>query len=175
MKKTTILSIVLLIYLMAFVTCSSNKNGSNNSGSFYSNVQYIRTNGYNPNTKYPIITVISSKNELGQYYGYYKDKYDLSARSQVSSDSTIGFIDAIKDYSEEYFIKNFLLIVLLEEGSGSIRHKVEMIDVNGKIVISRLLPELGTDDMAEWNIIIELNNNLKLKQFNAVFIDKLVS
>jgi hypothetical protein len=171
-KKIVVLSIVFPYFLITFLACSD-KDYSNSVGSF--TVQYIRTNGYISDIKYPIITGISSKKELEKYYNYYKDKYDLSTHSQVHSDSTIGFIDAIKDYSDDFFINNFLIIVLLEEGSGSIRHKVEEINQSGNIFITRLLPEVGTGDMAEWHIIIGLNNNLKKEQFKVTFIDKNVS
>ena len=128
------------------------------------NVQYIRRFGHSQDIQYPIISVISAKREIEQYYEtYVKCKYN-SPNGQ--------FIDATKIYSDDFFANNFLVIVLLEEGSGSIRHKVEKIDQNGDIIINRLIPEVGTDDMAEWNIIIELNNSFKLEQFRVVLVDK---
>jgi hypothetical protein len=81
------------------------------------------------------------------------------------------FLDAIDKYSNDYFTSKFLVIVRLVEPSGSIGHKVEKIDKNGDIVIQRLMPEMGTADMAAWSILIELHNNLKMDQYQAVLVD----
>jgi len=137
--------------------------------------QYIRTNGYVPDAVYPIITVISSREELEQYYEDYKDIYDLSAHPTVYIDTTIGFLDAIEKYPDKFFAKQFLLLILLEEGSGSIRHKLKRVEENGTIVIDRLRPEPQTCDMAEWHIFIELDNSFLPEQFHVEFIDKNVS
>ena len=82
-----------------------------------------------------------------------------------------NFLDAIAKYSDGYFADNYLVIVRLVEGSGSIRHKVERIDENGDIVINRLLPGMGTADMAAWSILIEVNNNFEAEQFRVVLFD----
>ena len=161
MEKKSIFVMVFLIVLMVLTTCN-NKNGLN--------VQYVRTDEIQivERLKNPIITVISSTNELEQYYEKNKDFYNLSTPPDIVSDSTIVFADAIKIYSNEFFENNYLAIVLLEEGSGSIRHKVERIDDNGDIIIDRLLPELRTADIAKWHIIIELKNNFKPEQFKII-------
>ena len=119
--------------------------------------KYIRTDGYISGAVYPVVTVISSNDELKQYYEKYSEKYDFSSRSNAYLGTSIGFIDGIEHYSDTFFAESFLVLVLLEEGSGAIRHKVESVEENGDIVISRLLPEMGTADMAQWHIIIELD------------------
>jgi len=106
----------------------------------------------------PVCTVILSRLELEQY----SDNYNRQAYGNIE------YIDAIAKYSDRYFIDNFLVIVLLEENSGSNRHKVESVNRNGDIIIKRLIPEIGTSDMATWNIIIELNNNFKQEKFQVV-------
>ena len=125
-------------------------------------VRYIRTNGYVAGVKYPMVTVMSSRDDLERYYDSYNKKYDLSS----------GFKDAMTNYSGDFFANAFLVVVLLEEGSGSIRHKVESIDEAGNIKITRLVPDVGTDDMAEWNIIIELNKKYKAELFRVIFENK---
>ena len=40
----------------------------------------------------------------------------------------------------------------------------------GYIVITRLIPEVGSADMAARNILIELNNDSRPNQFGAVFV-----
>ena len=121
--------------------------------------QYIRTDGYHDGVRYPVVTVIHSVDELNAYYEANKDKYSLERRTgTIYSDSTIGFMDACDKYDEEYFENKILLMVLLEEGSGSVRHKVERV-ANGTdgitVEITTIVPEVGTCDMAEWHILIE--------------------
>ena len=80
------------------------------------------------------------------------------------SDTTIGFLDACDQYDETFFEKNYLIFVLLEEGSGSIRHEVRSVqqtkDKKISISIDRKVPEVGTSDMAEWHIILELSRDV---------------
>lgn len=122
-------------------------------------VQYVRTNGYHDGVRYPVVTVIHSMDELNAYYEANKENYSLERRTgTIYSDSTIGFLDACDKYDDEYFKDRILLLVLLEEGSGSIRHSVDRVaNVDGKIEVEirTIVPEIGTDDMAEWHILIE--------------------
>jgi hypothetical protein len=113
-----------------------------------------------------ITTVVSSKNEIEQYYG----KNEIKIWDKQDYWHELDY-NTIEKYSDNYFEDNFLVIVELWEPSGSIRHKVERIDENGDIVIRRLVPEFGTDDIGQWGIIIELNNNFKTEQFQAVFVN----
>lgn len=124
--------------------------------------QYIRTNPYREDNDYPSVVVIRSAEELQQYYEDNKEMYDLERKEKVYADTTIGFLDACDQYDEAYFAKQDLIMVVLEEGSGSIRHEVmtvESTEVNGTdgmiIEIESRVPEVCTDDMAEWHILIE--------------------
>ncbi len=171
---------VLFVAIMCILTLSScnwkdaDNNGDNpvkvysDSGLTGSDVnfdecdfsaQYIRTDGYHEDVHYPIVKIIRSVDELNAYYEANKDKYSLERRSgTIYSDSTTGFLDACDKYDEEYFEDQILLMVLLEEGSGSIRHEVKRVGVDaGKLVveIDTIVPEVGTCDMAEWHILIE--------------------
>ena len=128
------------------------------------NVQYIRRYGHYKDIQNPVVSVISAKSKLEQYF-------ETHVKCIYNSYTGL-FLEATKIYSDNFFAKNYLVIVLLEEGSGSIRHKVEKIDNNGDITISRLIPQVGTCDMAEWNIVIELDNNFSPQQFRAVLVDK---
>jgi len=115
------------------------------------------------------ITVISSKNEIEEYYGNRKIKIcDKQGEVWYEQD---GY-NTIEKYSDNYFADNYLVIVELWEPNGSIRHKVERIDKNGDIVINRLVPgPYHTDDIGNWGIIIELNNNFKAEHFKTVFVN----
>lgn len=134
------------------------------SGEQAFSAQYIRTNGYHDGVDYPIVTVIHSTAELNNYYEKNKNFYDLGRKDTVYSDTTIGFSNACDKYDDAYFEENTLVLVLLEEGSGSVRHSVTNVtkadDGTLVIAIERIMPEVGTCDMAEWHILIELDSSI---------------
>ena len=120
------------------------------------NTKYIRTN-YVSGT-HGKTYVIESMDELEEYIKTNMDEYGLHHKEKVYEDTTIGFVDAVEEYDEEYFKEKTLVIVLLTESSGSIRHKVTKASVKDgtmEIKIERNVPEIGTCDMAGWHIIIE--------------------
>ncbi len=123
--------------------------------------QYIRTNGYHSDVVYPLAFLIDSKAALEKYYTDNAERYDLSHKDTVYSDTTIGFEDAIQKYDDKWFETHRLILAVLEEGSGSIRHKVvnvsRVADDSVTVEITRYIPECGTDDMAEWHVLIEMN------------------
>lgn len=63
-------------------------------------------------------------------------------------------------YNEDFFKTKALIVIGLRETSGSIRHEVKKVtkeDGKINIKIDRIVPEIGTADMAEWEIYIEVN------------------
>jgi len=153
-KKIVIVSVFLFIFI-TFSTCANKENLYSNKSEVSFDVQYLRI-GYGP--KQPIYTVISSVNELNQYIN----------NNGNGSYLTDEYSNATKKYTNQFFNDNFLIIVFLEEPSGSNRHKVEKIETNGDIVITQIIPEIGTADMATWIIFIELKNSSKLEQYKVV-------
>jgi hypothetical protein len=131
------------------------------------NVQYIRTAYfYDSENPFPTnITIVSSTDELEEYYEKNRIKMYDGQGNQVPDEN---FLKAIEPYCANYFSDNFLVIVGLTEGSGSIRHRVVRIYENGDILIERLVPEVGTADMASWSILIELNNSFKKEQYQLL-------
>jgi len=126
------------------------------------NAQYIRTRDNNDysDTAYrrPTVTVVSSRDGLDRYWagnGYPWPVYK----------------PALEKYSDDYFADSSIVIVRVTEGSGSIRHEVKSVRENGDLLIDRLLPNEGTDDMAVWSILIELGNDIKAAPFRATFND----
>lgn len=107
--------------------------------------QYIRTDGWDADAEYPYAVVISSRAELEAYY-------------EEHTASTEDFLSACDAYGEAYFEDNNLILIVLEEGSGSIRHKV--IDVrrgdSWTVTVQRTVPSVRTDDMAVWHIILSV-------------------
>ena len=144
--------ITALVFSVAFFTACT---GDTEKDGAAFEAQYIRTDGYIDSREYPIATLITSENELSGYIEQYKDDYYLDEPRGESG----SFIDAVAKYDGDYFADNVIILALLEEGSGSIRHEVVSAVVEDEAInveIKRLVPEMGTDDMAEWHIIIEL-------------------
>lgn len=136
--------------------------------------RYIRTDGCQETVKFPSVAVIHSKQDLDDYYTTYRELFDLERNENVSSDSTIGFLDACDSYDEAYFKDNYLIFVLLEEGSGSVRHEVDTVKQIGEkkisVSIHRDVPEIGTADMAQWHIFLELNRDVEIETPNDVML-----
>jgi len=112
-------------------------------------VQYIRTNWYAGKSG---VTVINSNSEFERHF------------AQVN-----GFESR---YTDDFFTQKYLLIVSTEENSGSIRHRVGRVGENGDLIIVRLLPEIGTADMAGWDIIIELDKAFAPNNFNVIWLSE---
>ena len=107
--------------------------------------QYIRAGSKKELSAYPAVKIIRSANEMSRY---------LKKETHMSD----ALVNACQKYDADYFKEQILIIVLLEEGSGSIRHEVEKVGSdNGHAVIQikSIAPEVGTCDMAWWHILIE--------------------
>ncbi len=121
--------------------------------------QYTRTDGYHEGFQYPKAVLIRSVEELRSYYESNKELYCLESRDNPGSDSTIGFLDACEKYDAAFFDQSMLVMVLLEEGSGSTRHTVDAVELTGtklNIHIDTFVPEFCTCDMAQWHIFVEV-------------------
>jgi hypothetical protein len=125
----------------------------------WGDVQYVRTNGRAPDTEFPYSLIIRSKQELLNYYEQNRGYYNMDS----TWDESPAFRDAIGRYDDTYFKDRELLIVVMEEPSGSIRHKVNCmwdVFIEGervyKISITSFTSMRGDDDMAQWHILIEL-------------------
>jgi len=144
-------------------------------------VQYIRTDGYQSGAKYPKVELIKNKENLDAYYTTYREIYNLERRETVYSDTSVGFLDACDKYDAAFFEENYLIFVLLEEGSGSVRHGVEQVtQIDSKSIrvdILREIPEVGTSDMAEWHLILELSRDVLVDSPNdvQVYLDSVLA
>ena len=115
--------------------------------------QYIRTYGSADSSDYPKTFMISSTDELADYINNPED--------------ADAFSEATQKYDSKFFQNHELIAVMLKEGSGSITHEVEDVvfiqSADGKCsvqpVIKRIVPEVGTCDMAYWHILIEFDKN----------------
>ena len=74
------------------------------------------------------------------------------------------FSDERQKYDEKYFTEKSLIVLLLEEGSGSITHTINdlVMSDDGKlyVYIDVNVPEAGDCAMAYWHIFIEPNSNM---------------
>lgn len=134
------------------------KELSNGLADTIENVQYIRTNGYNELIAFPYIVTVSSHEELLQYYDAYKNLFSLGTEDTAVSGSASGWLGAIEKYDNEWFGSHSLIMVVLEESSGSVCHKVTGIahyNDADYIAIDVITPEVGTCDMAEWHLLVE--------------------
>ena len=166
-KNPLWIAIMLLVFLAG---CSQ----SGSSVPF--SVQYVRTNGYHEGKEYPITSVVTSTGELTAYYDKYKNEYDFERRQQIASDSTTGFLDAVDKYTETYFQDKVLLIILVQEGSGSNRHKITGITKEDGLMtvhVERQIPQVGTADMAQWHILVEIDrDDWKDQEIRVSFTEK---
>lgn len=115
--------------------------------------QYIHsTSSFKGAKDYPTVRIIRSFPELIAYYDtLYPREDDIRDHSGV-------LLEAFNQYDGDYFDNHILILVLLESGSGSIRHEVTDVIRNGNnltLAIDTRVPYFYTCDMAWWHVIIE--------------------
>ena len=140
--------------------------------------QAIRTDGAYSDE--PVVAIISSVDELMQYYNSSKESYDLESRDVVYSDSTIGFMDAIVPYGEEFFGEKELIFVILTAPSGSMRYIPYSVnfDADGAltratVAVDTYMPHIGDDSVATWHLILEIPRSKgidSIGQIEVVFL-----
>lgn len=123
--------------------------------------RYVRTDGYHEAVQYPVVTVITTKNLLDEYYTANKERYFLERRTPLASNTAQGFLDMADDYDDAFFESHTLVLILTQESSGSVRHEVTKVMQNSdavEVTVRRDVPRTGTDDMAQWHIFLALDN-----------------
>ena len=112
--------------------------------------------------------IIRSADELRDYYN------ELKEVNMNELDDDLVWRLTGEQYNDTFFAGHFLVLITVSEPSGSNRHELTSItDDNGvlSIHIDRLLPEIGTADMAGWLIVIELSNNYSINETDVIFTD----
>ena len=96
-------------------------------------------------------------------YSAYREGFEPSAVVAASQsdlrDATVDAPDSAADYTDEWFATHRLIVITLQENSGSVRHNVRKVAYTGNgasFKIERLRPDVGTCDIAHWLIFIEL-------------------
>ena len=114
-------------------------------------VRYIRTDGVPEGRVSAHGICIADRSALDAY----RTQYRSSCRT---ADKTLE--EAFRAYDDAWFATHTLLLAVLEEGSGSVRHTVTRVEKTaphaGTVEIKRDVPQVGTCDMAYWHILIEL-------------------
>ena len=98
--------------------------------------------------------ILSTADELHDYLRDLLGVDDLAAWSAPFSSMTI--VDMTADYDKTFFATHSLAVSYLVEGSGSFRHEYFGVTENGQILLRRIVPEVFTDDMAAWNVFVEI-------------------
>ncbi len=119
-------------------------------------VQYFRTGGYVPETEYPYVVIVQSAGELADYISANDKDYNFGTRESTDTQEPFGLYPASDAYDDAFFSKNALLIVVVSEPSGSIRHEFLEFGEKNEIRLHRIIPSVCTDDSADWHIVIEL-------------------
>ena len=113
-------------------------------------------------------SIIRSAEELRNYYE------ELKAVSMNELDDDLVWRFTGEQYNDAFFAEHFLVLITVSEPSGSNRHElISITDDQGvlSIHIDRLLPEIGTADMAGWLIVIELSNDNSINEADVIFTD----
>ncbi len=79
----------------------------------------------------------------------------------IAYNDNISFTENAAKYDDAFFNDNKLLILCTQETSGSIRHEIKDTVISGdtlSVEVEALVPEVGTNDMADWFILLEVPN-----------------
>ena len=105
---------------------------------------------------------VRSMAELHAYIGFFNQHVlSWNADGQAVYMNNVVF-DA---YNEAFFENHALVIFFLAESSGSNSHRVDAVFANGDIYVTRIIPEIGTADMAGWHFLIEVDSLVVPEQF----------
>jgi hypothetical protein len=77
----------------------------------------------------------------------------------TSFERETSFVEAAGKYDDVFFRENALVVFLAPETSGSNRHSVESVSHEDEVLsvaVRRIAPEIGTADMADWFILLEI-------------------
>lgn len=109
---------------------------------------------YSSRVNHPIMvftdagTFSSFREELSAYFQF-----------DVSYDGEASFLAQTAEFDESFFADTALIVVHLMASSGSIRFELDYLDNKGEdctVYIRENIPEIGTDDVADWFLILQV-------------------
>jgi hypothetical protein len=114
--------------------------------------QYLHTTGPLRGSNDPEVTVIATAEEA--------QACSDGDGPRLTGGTLRSLAEPLATFDEAYFREHLLVLVTLQEPSGSIRHRVTAVtrDMEALTVhIQRILPDgAATADMAVWHILVEL-------------------
>lgn len=110
----------------------------------------IRVIGVSEETAGSGVTVIHTRAELEKYYTDNKDAL------VVYSASSGDFASQTAQYNDKFFENNSLIIVKTTEGSGSYKYAGLGL-TDDTVTIYKVVPEVCTEDMAYWAVLIPVD------------------
>ncbi len=97
----------------------------------------------------PAVKTFNAKEALGDYLDDHQ--------GYVGDDTFAAYADTL---SESFFETHQLIVIRVEENSGSITHNLNALEVEGDVLnieINRIVPDGGmTMDMAGWYLVLEM-------------------
>ena len=111
--------------------------------------RFIRTGWSEGENK---VVVLHSAREFADFYKASR----LDEQLDTGWDGDIAFSYTLEKYDEAFFKDNILVLAGVSEGSGSIRHEFTGVVYDGDtahLQVRRIVPEVGTDDMAYWYLV----------------------
>ena len=127
---------------------------------------FVRTNG-SIEGEYPKTTVIRSVEELTAYYEANKYSYDLE---------NDAFLHTCEEFDTSYFSQRILVLAVLQEGSGSIRHKVTQVRMTTEnileIDLEAIHPAKQTADMAQWHVFVQPASGVRAEDIADIKINR---
>lgn len=135
---TTILTCVIIcLSIISFAACSA-KNYE---------VAYLTDTNVNVETE--DITLITSQEQLNDYMN---SSRFLEAANNV--------VEKMESYSSDFFDDKMLIVINLQESTGSSKisvEKIDYVDSEAVVTLKRKAPDISDDSIKVWSIFIEVN------------------
>lgn len=134
-----------------------------------------------PQGRAEYVFVTEPAEEPAEAYSYTDDglfipqKVHYYRTDDFNADNALRVVTSLDDdfpqYGDDFFRDNALITFSVTEGSGSIRHEIRGIGEDNVIHLTRYVPEVGTCDMAQYTIVIEVPKALAGGSFTVKYND----
>ena len=97
------------------------------------------------------------------------DNHIIDSYSEYISDGLLEHGYIYQCYDEKFFENKSLILTSLQASSGSYRYKCKGIDIKDNqidVYINSYSPEMATDDIKEWTLLIEVDSSLINKEYS---------
>ena len=129
--------------------------------------KYVSTEGGKEGMEFPAVVLIYSVEQLEQYIEENRAYFDLESTDSPIADAEPGFMDFCIFYDEAFFEKQYLVMVLVEESSDAMCHKVNHVGISGDgqlhVNLQTQKSDVQFDGTSQWHILIELGREYDVK------------